>query len=65
MDFFYETLFSINWYTKYPMNQNTQNILKTIVINVLKHKNTILTSWKAFKMTYFGKLLNKNLRIIV
>lgn len=40
--------------------KNTQNVLKTIVINVLKHKNTILTSWKAFKMTYFGKLLNKS-----
>lgn len=40
--------------------KNTQNVLKTIVINVLKHKNTILTSWKAFKMTSFGKLLNKS-----
>lgn len=40
--------------------KNTQNFLKTIVINVLKHENTILTSWKAFKMTYFWKLLNKS-----
>lgn len=40
--------------------KNTQNFLKTIVINVLKHENTILTSWKAFKMTSFGKLLNKS-----